>query len=63
MKSFARHRNKSTTLACDFAQVKRKAQRNSVDNDMLKKIITQILFTCSKSTIKAQEKGVKYVQS
>ena len=28
-----------------------------------KKFLSQLTFTCSKSTIKTLEKGVKYVQS
>ena len=36
--------------------------RQSAEVDNLVSAINQLRFTCSKSTIQTQEKGVKYVQ-
>ena len=35
----------------------------SFSDTFIEEIITQLTFTCSKSTIETLEKGVKYVQS
>ena len=46
-----------------FTHMRENLYNNEIKTTLKEKVISQLTFTCSKSTIETLEKGVKFVQS